>query len=122
MRVKSGFPVCINIHFYERQVLTMSNRNEMERIIRAYTAGEKTLAEANAELAPYGISLDPGKNLIRPGEENRFGLLDTGTGSMDKVEVRDGELVNCDVGTMPADFYFGGRVYAVHGRKLEAKD
>ena len=100
----------------------MSNRNEMERIIRAYTAGEKTLAEANAELAPYGISLDPGKNVIRPGEEDRFGLLDTGTGSMDKVEVRDMELVNCDVGTMPADFYFGGKVYAVHGRKLEAKD
>ena len=96
----------------------MSNRNEMERIIRAYTAGEKTLAE----LAPYGISLDPGKNVIRPGEEDRFGLLDTGTGSMDKVEVRNGELVNCDVGTMPADFYFGGKVYAVHGRKLEAKD
>lgn len=96
-------------------------KKEMETIIRAYTAGEKTLEEANAALRPFGITLNPGKNVIRPGEEDRFGLLDTGTGSLDKVEVRDGKLVNCDVGTMSADLYFRGRVYAVHGRDLMEK-
>ena len=96
--------------------------NEMEKIIRAYTAGEKTLEETNEALKPFGLSLDPGKNTILPGEEDRFGLLDMGLGAMSKVEVRDGELVNCDVGTMPADLYFQGRVYAVHGRKLAGKD
>lgn len=96
---------------------------EINEILRGYTTGRLAVEEANKKLKDTGTGfyLDPEKNVIKPGEEDRFGLLDTGTGYLDKVEVRDGELVNCDVGNMAADLYFGGAVYTVHGRKLVRK-
>ena len=90
-------------------------------IIRAYTAGEKTLEETNAALYEIraGFHLDPTRNEIKPEEVGHFGLLDTGTTTLDKVEVKDGALVNADCGEMVAFCYLAGKTYAVKGKKLE---
>lgn len=89
-------------------------------IIKAYTTGEKTLEQANAALAEAGSSLylDPEKNTITEAERTTRGLLDTGTGSLDKVEVKDGHLVNCDCGEMYALCIFNGKTYNVEGTAL----
>ena len=88
-------------------------------IIKKYTAGEVTLEETNAALETAGAKfhLELGKNEIKPGEEGRFGLLDTGTGTMDKVEVKDGELVH-GVGEAFALLFFNGKKYEVKDTKL----
>lgn len=90
-------------------------------IIRAYTTGDKTLDEANAALKEAGSSLqlDPTRNVITEAERKTHGLLDTGTGSLDKVEVKDGHLVNCDCGEMYALCIFDGKTYQVKGTALE---
>lgn len=92
----------------------------INKIISDYTAGEMTLEEANAALTEIkaGVLLDPAKNVIGPGEEDRFGLLDTGTGTLDKAEVRDGRLVY-GVGSMRALFCWRGKWYEVHDAELE---
>lgn len=92
----------------------------INKIISDYTAGEMTLEEANAALTELGagVLLDPEKNVIRPGEEDRFGLLDTGTGTLDKAEVRDGRLVY-GVGSMRALCFFNGKAYEVRDAELE---
>jgi len=89
-------------------------------IIRAYTAGEKTLEETNAALKEAGANfhLDPTRNEIKPEEIGHYGLLDTGTGSFDKVKVEDGHLVNADCGEMYALCILGDKVYKVDGTKL----
>ena len=100
-------------------------------IIGKYTAGEKTLEETNAALAEMdaGIHLEPGKNELTAEETaaakaetaanaNGFGLLDTGTGTLDKVEVRDGHLVGCDCGEMYALCMIAGKVFPVKGAAL----
>ena len=88
-------------------------------IIKKYTAGEATLEETNEALKATGAKfhLEPGKNEIKPGEEGHFGLLDTGTGTMDKVEVKDGELVH-GVGEAFALLFFNGKKYEVKDTKL----
>ena len=90
-------------------------------IIRAYTTGDKTLDEANAALkeAGSGLQLDPTRNVITEAERKTQGLLDTGTGSLDKVEVKDGHLVNCDCGEMYALCIYDGKTYQVKGTTLE---
>lgn len=92
----------------------------INKIISDYTAGETTLEEANAALTEMGagVLLDPEKNVIRPGEEDRFGLLDTGTGTLDKVEIKDGRLVY-GVGAMHALLCWKGKWYEVHDAELE---
>lgn len=92
----------------------------INKIISDYTAGETTLEEANAALTEMGagVLLDPDKHAIRPGEEDRFGLLDTGTGTLDKVEIKDGRLVY-GVGAMPALLCWKGKRYEVHDAELE---
>lgn len=101
-------------------------------IIGKYTAGEKTLEETNAALkeAEAGFHLDPNKNVITeaekrqtvvgyyPDQANGFGMLDSGTGTMDKVQVKDGHLVGCDMGESYALCIIGGKVYEVRGDKL----
>lgn len=89
-------------------------------IIALYTAGEKTLVETNAALKEIGAGfhLNPEKNVIKPEEVGRFGLLDTGTNTLDKVEVKDGELVNVDCGEMFALCLLNGKIYKVEGKKL----
>ena len=100
-------------------------------IINKYTAGEATLEETNAALAELGagIHLEPGKHELTAEETaaakaetaanaNGFGLLDTGTGTLDKVEVRDGHLVGCDCGEMYALCMIAGHTYKVQGTAL----
>lgn len=89
-------------------------------IILAYTAGEKTLEETNAALEANGAGyhLNPEKNTIHPDEVDRFGLLDTGTGSLDKVEIKDGKVLGFDAGDMPAFVLFDGKTYRVHADTL----
>lgn len=99
-------------------------------IIKKYTAGEATLEETNAALAGSGYHLDPGKNTLTeeeirnttigtyPDMANGFGLLDTGTRTLDKVEVRGGKLVSADLGIMPGMVIIAGRTYNVKGNTL----
>ena len=56
-------------------------------ILRKYTDGQLSLQEANAALKECraGVHLDPQRNYIHPGEKDLYGLLDTGTGTLDKV-------------------------------------
>ena len=60
------------------------------------------LDKANEGLKGTGLYLDPEKNVIKPGEAavvcedvskiNGFAMLDSGTGTMDKVEIINGKL------------------------------
>ena len=98
--------------------------------INAYTRGEATLEDTNIALAGKGFHLDPEKGTITeeekrvttvgyyPEQANGFGLLDSGTGTLDKVEVRDGKLVNCDMGAAFAMVFIAGRTYEVKGNTL----
>ena len=89
-------------------------------ILRRYTNGEATLAKTNAALKECraGFYLDPQRNYINPAEKELFGLLDTGTGSLDKVRVVDGKLYNCHCGEMVAFCHYNGKIYRVHGDAL----
>ena len=49
---------------------------------------------------------------------NGYGLLDTGTGSLDKVLVKDGHLVDCDCGEMYALCMIAGKTFRVQGTAL----
>lgn len=109
----------------------MKNRN-IEETIRKYSAGEMTLEEANAALkdADAKVHLNPQRNDLTPeeimhttagktpAEANGWGLLDTGTGTLDRVEVRDGKLANMDCGEMHALCIIGGKTYYVKGDTL----
>lgn len=102
---------------------------EINDIISKYTAGEETLERTNAALKEIGagLVLDPTHNLLTPkelaatkagaapAEADGFGLLDTGTGTLNKVEVRGGRLVHCSVGESYALCLIGGKVYHVQG-------
>lgn len=105
----------------------------MNDILRDYTSGQATLEETNAALAAAGYHLEPGKNTLTeeeirkttigqyPEMANGYGLLDTGTGSLDKVLVRSGRLVNSDCGSMRAICILAGRAYDVKGTVLTEK-
>lgn len=102
-------------------------------IISKYTAGEATLEMTNKALADVGaaFSLNPNKNILTeaekratsvgyyPDQANGYGLLDTGTGSLDKAQVKNGELITCDCGDQYALFSIAGKTYRVRGRTLE---
>ena len=107
----------------------MSKVNE---IMEKYTAGEITAEEANAKLASaeVGFFLQPGKNALTeeemrattigyyPDQANGYGLLDTGTGTLDKVRCENGHLVGCDCGESYALLIIAGRTYQVKGTAL----
>lgn len=107
----------------------MSKVNE---IMEKYTAGEITAEEANAKLtaAEAGFRLKPGKNALTeeekrattigydPDQANGYGLLDTGTGTLDKVRCENGQLVGCDCGESYALYIIAGRIYQVKGTVL----
>lgn len=114
-------------------------KNGINDILLKYTTGEATLEETNDALkeAEAGFHLEPGRNEITPEEMalttigetpeevNGFGLLDTGTGSMEKVHVTDGKLdeaineVNPDGTTnMLAYVIIGPKRYEVKGDTL----
>lgn len=91
-------------------------------IIKKYTMGEQSLTATNAALAEIGAGfhLDINKHLLTEDEikNGTAGLLDTGTGTMDKVHIANGELVNCDCGDMYALVIVSGKTYEVKGKKL----
>ena len=114
-------------------------KNDIADILFNYTTGEATLEETNDALkeAEAGFNLEPGRNEITPDEmalttvgdtpeeANGFGLLDTGTGSMEKVHVTNGKLdeainqVNHDGTTnMLAFVIIGPNRYEVKGDTL----
>lgn len=93
----------------------------IKEIMHKYTAGEFTLEQANEELKNAGATfhLDPAKNTLSAEEiKMGFGLLDTGTGYMDKTLMIGNELVHADCGDMVAFFIQNGTTYRVHGNKL----
>ena len=116
-------------------------KNDITDILFKYTTGEATLEETNEALkeAEAGFHLEPGKNEITPEEAAQtvtgetpeeaegYGLLDTGTGSMEKVHVTAGVLDSAvnevlpDGGTnMTAYVLIGGQRYEVKGAALTA--
>lgn len=80
------------------------------------------LDKANEALKGTGIQLDPEKNVVKPEEAavvcddvskiNGFALLDTGTGTMDKVEIKNGKLVY-SVGEIVAFVVIGDALFEV---------
>lgn len=114
----------------------MSSINE---ILKDYTAGEADLEKTNTALreAGAGFHLEPGKNVLTdedrretvvgyyPEQASGWGLLDTGTGSMEKVKVAGGRLehpineVQLDGSTnMTAYVIICGKRYEVLGNTL----
>ena len=103
----------------------MSNIN---KILADYTSGSTTLEETNAALtaAGAGFHLDPDRNVITDAERTTHGLLDTGTGTLDKVQIADGHLVGGPINEVQPDgsvnmmayVYFNGKRYDVRGDAL----
>lgn len=105
---------------------------QLKEIIGKFSAGELTVEAANKALANAGASfrLNPAKNLLSedekrattvgyyPEQANGYGLLDTGTGSLDKVQIQNGHLLNCDCGDLYALVAIAGKTYRVNGRFL----
>lgn len=105
----------------------MKNPN-MNEIFEKYTAGEITLDEANSTLKENGsnVLIDPNRNAISENERTSYGLLDTGTGSLDKVKVIDSERLEHAVNEVNSDgsvnmlayVIFNGNRYSVFGDLL----
>lgn len=98
-------------------------------IIAKYTMGEDTLEETNEALKAEkaGFHLNPGKNSLTPDEimKGTAGLLFTGTGTPDKVEIKDGHLlyaVNTVMSdgkvNMKAEVMVKGKMYEVRGTEV----
>ncbi len=111
----------------------------IDEIIRDHATGKTDLEKTNAALKEAGASfrLEPGRNKLTeedlrattvgyyPEQANGFGLLDTGTGSMEKVRITNGKLntainqVNPDGTTnMAAYVMICGKTYEVKGDTL----
>ena len=109
-------------------------KTDIDQILKDYTVGGTDLTAANTALAEAGAGfrLEPGRNVLTdedrrqtmvghsPGQANGFGLLDTGTGSMEKVRVIAGRMehpVNEVDGhgktNMPAYVIICGKTYEV---------
>lgn len=98
-------------------------------ILRKYTAGEMTLEETNIALEGKDFHLEPGKNILTeedkrattvgyyPDQANGWGLLDSGTGTLDKVKITNGKLAH-SMGEAFAMVFIGGKVYEVKGDTL----
>ncbi len=101
-------------------------------LIGRYTAGEATLEETNEALraAGAGFHLEPERNTLTeeelwattvgvyPQQACGWGLLDTGTGSLDKVHITNGRLDSGDLGEMRGLVFIAGKRYRVSGRSL----
>lgn len=115
-------------------------KTNINEILQNYTTGEADLEKTNAALreAGAGYHLEPGQNEITeedrmatvvgyyPSQASGWGLLDTGTGSMEKVKVTGGRLehpvnqVQPDGSTnMAAYVIICGKTYEVFGDTLE---
>lgn len=89
-------------------------------ILNKYTLGEATFEEVNKELEAIGsnLRLNPEKNVIKPRDVEKYGLLNCGWGDLDKVAIRDMMLAFDDMGSAPATCYYMGKLYEVRGREL----
>lgn len=101
-------------------------------ILRDYTDEFLTLEDANRELDQIGVGfqLDPARNQLTEEDKrattvgyfanqvNGFGLLDTGTSTLDKVEIRNGKLVHKVCGNTFALCIVCGRIYQVNCDEL----
>lgn len=110
----------------------------IDEALNKYTRGEATLEETNKALIEAGWApLNPTQNIITEeelamtsvgysaAEANGYGLLGTGTGSMEKVHVVNGRLdypvneIQADGSVnMDAEVHIGGQKYAVRGDML----
>lgn len=104
----------------------------IEEIMKGYTSGEVSLEETNAALkeANAGYQMNPGKNVLTeqeiaetrlgydPSGTNGWGVLFTGTGSPDKVEIRNGKLVGTNIGIMHGEVFVSDHKYYVDGDTL----
>jgi len=111
----------------------------INEILKDYTAGKEDLEATNAALkeAGAGYHLDPGKNELTeedrrettvgyyPEQAHGWGLLETGTGSPDKVHIVGGrldhtvnEVLPDGTTNMAAYVTICGKVYAVLGDNL----
>lgn len=118
----------------------MRKFDEIDNILSKYTAGGyKTLEEANKDLKAAGsdVLLDPQKNVLTteecavtkvgetPASANGYGLMSSGTGTLDKVHITGGVLTTggnqvLENGKVNMDLtvYIGGKKFSVHGKKL----
>ena len=95
---------------------------DINKILKQWENGEKTLEETNEALKGTGLYVDPDKQKIAEGEGavycedlskiNGYGLLDTGTGTLDKVKIKNGKLVD-SIGNMAALVLVGDVHYKV---------
>ena len=95
-------------------------KNEIENA--SAEEAKAALEKVNAAIKGTGIHLDPEKNVIKPEEAavvcedvskiNGFALLDTGTGSLDKVEIINGKL-KYSVGDIVAFVVIGNALFEV---------
>src|SRR5574344_437500 len=95
---------------------------DINKILKQWADGEKTLEETNEALKGTGIYVDPDNQKIAEGEGavycedlskiNGYGLLDTGTGTLDKVKIKNGKLVD-SIGNMAALVLVGDVHYKV---------
>lgn len=105
----------------------MANKT-LDDIMHKYTTGEASLEDTNKALKEIGsgIQLYPGRNELTeaeikqtvigtyPSQANGWGLLDTGTGSFDKVKVTNGKLApENSMGESYALIIIAGRTYGV---------
>lgn len=95
-------------------------------IINGWKSGAYSVEDANKKLQAIGagFTINPYKNVITAPEEAQntdtdgVGMLDTGTGTMDKVQIRGMKLVH-NIGNMKAFVKFNGILYEVKdGEKL----
>ena len=95
---------------------------DINKILKQWADGEKTVEETNEALKGTGIYVDPDKQKIAEGEGavycedlskiNGYGLLDTGTGTLDKVKIKNGKLVD-SIGNMASLVLVGDVHYKV---------
>lgn len=90
--------------------------NKINEIMTAYTSGKKSIEDTNAALKEAGADfyIDPMHNKLTAEKiDAGYGLLDSGTGSLDVVQVRNGKLVNADCGGMYALVWLKNKMYNV---------
>lgn len=124
---------------FEKEELTKDQA--FDQVIDIYKKeGTEAAEDVNAALKKLGVGLSfqPGKQIITPEElmettvgavaskANGYGMLDTGTGYMDKVKVVNGKLVNGAINQVMPDgstnmfavVYILDRKYVVKGDTL----
>lgn len=97
---------------------------KLEDILKKCDRGELSVEETNEMLKEmgYDMRVDPNVNVIAPGEEDDYGMLDIGACGLMKVRIANMELADSDCGIMPAMCKYKGKWYNVEGKKLVERD